>query len=104
MNGAAFIKMMREDVETHKDKNVLLSVVACMEQVVGLHPNCDIDSAKTADECYKKIYDYAQKHFNGSCAVVTPDKSIEIVTEYLGLKDAPAAPKGAARVKLEDFF
>lgn len=104
MTGQAFIRLMREDIETHKDKEVLKNVVDCMEHVAGLHPNCEIDSTKTADECYKKIYEYAKGHKSGECAVVTPDKSIEIVTEYLGLKDAPAAPKVAARVALEDFF
>ena len=31
MNGKAFIRMMREDIETHKDKNVLSGVVDVME-------------------------------------------------------------------------
>lgn len=104
MTGTAFIKMMREDVETHKDKGVLLSVVQCMEHVVNLHPGCNIDGQKTAEACYKKIYEYAKNHKNGNYAVVIPEKSMEIVAEYLGLPLIAEPTPTAGLVSLDDFF
>lgn len=105
MNGQAFIEMMKQDIATSESKDVLSEVVAAMEHVVGLHPNCEIDSTKTADGCYKQIYDYASKNKKGNVCVVGHEKTIEIVTEYLGLTpvaDEPKKPIG--RISLEDFL
>lgn len=107
MTGTAFIRMMREDIETHQNKAVLSNVVDVMSHVVDLHPGCEIDGQKNAEDCYKAIYEYATKHTQdcGKCAVVTPDKSIEIVTEYLGLgTPSESAPKTNGHISLTDFL
>ena len=106
MNGTAFIRMMRDDIETHKDKERLSQVVDLMEYVVSLHPNCEIAPNKSVEECYKKLFDYASRNRNGENSVcLVPSKSIEIATEYLGLTSStPAVVPGTPHVVLEDFL
>ena len=105
MTGQAFIEMMKQDIATSENKDLLSEVVAAMGHVVSLHPNCEIDSAKTADGCYKQIYDYASKNKKGNVCVVGHEKTIEIVAEYLGLTPVACEPKKqVGRVSLEDFL
>ena len=106
MNGLAFIRMMRDDIETHKDKERLSQVVDLMEYVVSLHPNCEIAPNKSAEECYKKLFDYASQNRGGENSVcLVPRKSIEIATEYLGLTvTTPATAVKATHVSLEEFL
>ncbi len=116
MNGKAFIRMMREDIETHKDKNVLSGVVDVMEYVVNMHPDCEIDASKNVEDCYKAIFEAAKKNASadGKYCCSTPSMSIEAVGKYLGIKvtgDGETAnavvkssPVGGGAIALEDFL
>ena len=116
MNGKAFIRMMREDIETHKDKNVLSGVVDVMEYVVNMNPDCEIDASKNAEDCYKAIFEAAKKNASadGEYCCSTPSMSIEAVGEYLGIKVAEggetasaavkSSPVGGGAIALEDFL
>ncbi|MBQ8323213.1 MAG: hypothetical protein IJX91_04530 [Clostridia bacterium] len=117
MNGKAFIRMMREDIETHKNKAVLSSVVDVMEYVINQHPDCEIDPHKNAEDCYTAIFEEvrvntAQKEGTTYCCS-TPSMSIEAVSKYLGLmkrtdkeqpKAVPTATAGGGEIALEDFL
>lgn len=118
MNGTAFIRMMREDIETHKDKTALSSVGDVMEYVVKQNQGCDIDPSKNVEDCYKAIFEAAKKNAcelagnRGCCS--TPDMSIAAVSEYLGItiKEIISAPVSAVSsgggtggtIALEDFL
>lgn len=112
MNGPAFIRMMREDVETHKDKTTLSAVVDVMEYVVEQNPDCDIEPSKNVEDCYKAIFEEAKKNAceiggqRGYCA--TPDMSIAAVSAYLGvgINVTPSikAASGGGAIALEDFL
>lgn len=116
MNGKAFIRMMREDIETHKDKNVLSGVVDVMEYVVNMHPDCEIDAGKNVEGCYKAIFEEAKKNASadGKYCCSTPSMSIETVGKYLGIKVTGDGEKASVAVKsasvggdtllLEDFL
>lgn len=112
MNGPAFIRMMREDIETHKDKTTLSAVVDVMEYVVGQNPDCDIEPSKNVEDCYKAIFEAAKKNASelagqrGCCA--TPSMSISAVSAYLGVDANASAPikatSGGGAIALEDFL
>lgn len=110
MNGNAFIRMMREDIETRKNKVVFEEVVSVMEYVVAQHPGCEIDHKKNVDDCFKNIEEAARKSEKDGIGVVGHSQAIAIVSEYLGFTDGAAggegipAAKPASRVNLEDFF
>lgn len=116
MNGKAFIRMMREDIETHKDKNVLSGVVDVMEYVVNMNPDCEIDASKNAEDCYKAIFEVAKKNASadGKYCCSTHDMTIETVGKYLGIKvigdgetareAVKSSPVGGGAIALEDFL
>ncbi len=117
MNGNAFIRMMREDIETHKNKKILSSVVDVMEYVVAQHPDCDIPSNKNAEDCYQAIFEGAKRNTGttegNTWCVSTPEQSILAVSEYLGLttgkayvpqQQATAPAVGGGTISLEDFL
>jgi hypothetical protein len=108
MKGKEFIAMMRQDIATDKDKEVLDEVVDAMEQVVNANPYIDIISdGKTPQDCYTKMANFAQKHGakagNGVC--IGTKKTLEFVADYLGVT-APSAASAATSgiVNLEDFL
>lgn len=111
MEGKAFIKMMRQDIETHKQKEVLSTVVDAMEYIVNENPGCDIDSKKTAEECYQKLFDAARASTgeqNGSkwcCA--TPAIAYKAIRDYLGLSSSSPVVSEVTTsdsINLEDFL
>lgn len=114
MNGKAFIRMMREDIETHKNKAVLSSVVDAMEYVVNGNLDCEIDSSKNAEDCYKTLFEAAKKTTgqgsgNTWCCISGMD-AFKVIKSYLGLGDEPAEfsivteVSMNSTVNLEDFL
>lgn len=122
MNAKEFIDMQRQDIETVKpaEKKILSEVIAAMEAVLQYHPEADIDSKKTAAECYKQMYSVANKDKKDGYYVFTPTGTMKFISGYLGVEEIPiyAAPPAAAsttqpekpvkevkkRRSLEDFF
>ncbi len=112
MKGQAFISMMREDIQTHKDKTTLSAVVDVMEYVVAQNPDCEIEPNKNVEDCYKAIFEAAKKNEcemggqRGCCT--TPSMSISAVSAYLGVGASAVAPikatAGGGTIDLEDFL
>lgn len=115
MNGKDFIEMQKQDAETHKDKETLLSVVAAMEEVLSGNDGIEIDETKTAEECFGKMRDYAKENQKGGMYYFTPEHARKFIAEYLGvtisekasefveIEDEPK-PTSRKRRSLEDFF
>lgn len=108
MNGNAFLRMMREDLETEKNKVQYSEVLAVMEFVIEQNPDCEIDPGKTLDGCLSALIEAVKKNMisGKNVGMVGHEQSIAVVSEYLGLvsKGAGATPKTAGRINLEDFF
>lgn len=109
MKGTEFIEMMRQDAATAADKQNLNAVVTVMEYVVTAHPGCDIEddpaNHKTPENCFKFLSSYASKNKKGNAYFMSPDESMRLVAEYLGLQPVAAAPASApAVVDLESFL
>ena len=123
MNGTAFIRMMREDLETDKNRKEHEPVVEVMEYVIGQHPGCEVDPSKNAEDCFKEIEKAAQKIFEKKTkgisaerlmakdakpvsVLIGHDEAIAIVSEYLGITQGDgtgSAPLQGA-ISLEDFL
>ena len=111
MKANEFIEMQRQDIETEKpaEKKILRELIAAMEAVLAYHPETEIDSKKTAAECYKQMY-----------SVFTPTGTMKFICGYLGVAEIPIYPAAPAttgseksekpakeakkRRSLEDFF
>ena len=100
MKAVEFIEMQKQDIETHKDKDILSEVVAAMEEVLKSTPNADIDSKKTAEECYKQMYEHAKKSQSENAYIFTPKGTLDFIRNYLGV----AEEESKKRRRLEDFF
>ena len=100
MKATDFIEMQKQDIETHKDKLLLREVVRAMEEVLKNCPNVDIDSKKTAEECYKQMYEYAKSNQKEKVYVFTPTGTLEFIRNYLGISEG----EGKKRRSLEEFF
>ena len=110
MRAVDFIEMQKQDIETHKDKVILSEVVAAMAEVAKSAPNAEIDHTKTAEDCYKQMYEYAKKHKSNNAYVFTPTGTLQFIRKYLGLPET-SEPQASASVetenkrrRLEDFF
>ena len=110
MKAVEFIEMQKQDIETHKDKVILSEVVAAMAEVLKSTPDAEIDHTKTAEDCYKQMYEYAKKKKNNNAYVFTPTGPLQFIRKYLGLPEtyepqasAPAKTEKKRR-RLEDFF
>ena len=108
MKAVDFIEMQKQDIETHKDKNILSEVVAAMAEVLKSTPDAEIDHAKTAEDCYKQMYEYAKKNKSNNAYVFTPTGTLQFIRKYLGLPETyePQAPvkMEKKRRSLEEFF
>lgn len=49
MIGTEFVKMCREDIETHKDREVLAMLLQAVETLINENPGCEVDPNKTID-------------------------------------------------------
>ena len=47
MIGTEFVKMCREDIETHKDREVLTMLLQAVETLINENPGCEVDPNKT---------------------------------------------------------
>lgn len=110
MKAVEFIEMQKQDIETHKDKVILSEVVAAMAEVLNSTPDAEIDHTKTAEGCYKQMYEYAKKNQSHNAYVFTPTGTLQFIRKYLGLPET-IEPQVSAPVKtekkrrsLEDFF
>lgn len=106
MDGKAFISMMRQDLVTNPDNERLLDIVELMDYVVIMHPGCEIDHTKNAEDAFQTIFRAAQSAEKTDSAgnrygIVGHEASIRIMIEYLGLTDV--TPK-VELVRLEDFL
>ncbi len=120
MNGGEFIKMMREDIETHSNKGLLSDVIDAMEEVIRSSGECEINAEKTAEGCYEALYAAAReihKKNNSNYVCITHSMTLEVVAKYLELSSAaqsevtcgseppvPSVEKKSDRIALEDFF
>ena len=104
MKAKDFIEMQRQDIETHKDKLILSEVVKAMEEVVKNNPDFDIDAKKTAEECYKQMYEFAKKNQSNNAYVFTPSGTLDFIREYLGVNEEVGGGVEKKRRRLEDFF
>lgn len=110
MKAVEFIEMQKQDIETHKDKVILSEVVAAMAEVLKSTPDAEIDHTKTAEDCYKQMYEYANKNMSDNAYVFTPTGTLQFIRKYLGLPET-YEPQASSPVKaekkrrsLEDFF
>lgn len=110
MKATEFIEMQKQDIETHKDKMILGEVVVAMAEVLKSTPEAEIDHTKTAEDCYKQMYEYAKKNKNNNAYVFTPTGTLQFIRKYLGLPET-YEPQASAPMKtekkrrsLEDFF
>lgn len=85
MKAVEFIEMQKQDIETHKDKVILSEVVAAMAEVLKNTPDAEIDHTKTAEDCYKQMYEHANKNKKSNAYVFTPTGTLEFIRKYLGL-------------------
>jgi hypothetical protein len=102
MVGTEFIKMMKQDIETHKDKAILSNVVDIMEEIVKQNPLVYINSdGKTPENCYMLMREHAKKNAVDNSFCFTPKMSIEFIGNYLGL----TATVSSSEIKsLESFL
>lgn len=103
MKAKDFIEMQRQDIETHKDKLILSEVVKAMEEILRNNPERDVDAKKTAEECYKQMYEHAKKNQANNAYVFTTEGTLEFIRGYLGVTDAVGGAEKKRR-SLEDFF
>lgn len=110
MKAVDFIEMQKQDIETHKDKTILSEVVAAMAEAIKTAPDAEIDHTKTAEDCYKQMYEYAKKNKSNNAYVFTPMGTLQFIRNYLGLPEI-SEPQTSAPVKnekkrrsLEEFF
>ncbi len=110
MKATEFIEMQKQDIETHKDKIILGEVVMAMAEVLKSTPDTEIDHTKTAEDCYKQMYEYAKKNVKNSAYVFTPTGTFQFIRNYLGLPETSVTAvstsvlPGKKRHNLEDFF
>ena len=109
MKAVEFIEMQKQDIETHKDKVILSEVVAAMAEVLKSTPDAEIDHTKTAEDCYKQMYEHAKKNKSNNAYVFTPTGTFYFICDYLGIHSIESSPADAVtttpkRRRLEDFF
>lgn len=110
MKAIDFIEMQKQDIETHKDKVILLEVVAAMAEALKNTPDAEIDHTKTAEDCYKQMYEYAKKNKSNNAYVFTPTGTLQFIRKYLGLPETYETQTSATvktekkRRNLEEFF
>ncbi len=96
-----FLEMQRQDLITKNDET-LNALLECFNEVLkNLPRDVEIDSAKTVEQCYEQMYDYASKHRVGKSFCFTPRETKHFVESYLGVEHKSV---GDLFVKLEDFF
>lgn len=110
MKAVDFIEMQKQDIETHKDKVILSEVVAAMAEVLKSTPDAEIEQTKTAEDCYKQMYEYAKKNKSNNAYVFTPTGTLQFIRKYLGLPETYETQASTPvktekkRRSLEDFF
>lgn len=110
MKAVEFIEMQKQDIETHKDKVILSAVVAVMAEILKSIPDAEIEHAKTAEDCYKQMYEYAKKNNRNNAYVFTPTDAELFIRKYLGLPETSQSQVSAPvktekkRRSLEEFF
>jgi hypothetical protein len=108
MKGQEFIRMMRQDIETHEDKEMLSQVVDAMEAVVQSKPFAEYPATgKTAEDCFKKMEDNARKNQSNQKYCFTPSATLDFIAKYLlgetASVAAPAAGSGGI-IDLDDLL
>lgn len=115
MNGKEFIEMQKQDAATHPNKEALLGVISAMEDVLRGNENTEIDDKKSAEECFKKMRDYAKKNQTNGMYYFSTEAAAKFISEYLGISRSNKAPETAElkeevkptirkRRNLEEFF
>jgi len=96
-----FIEMMRQDLETHPNKNQLIPVLECMKEILKRYPiDTEIDTQKAVEDCFNQIKEHARKKQQNGCYYFTPQESTDFIAAYLGVEKV----KQDCRVDLEDFL
>lgn len=85
MNKVEFIKMMRQDIETHKDKELLENVVVAMEEILSVVGDVDIDTKETPETLFEKIKAEAKKLNGQGMLFSVNENNIAIVLGWIGV-------------------
>jgi hypothetical protein len=112
MKATEFIKMMKQDIETHSNKAIFSQVVEVMEYVLSDKPNADIPHDRTPEGCYSTMKDHANKNKSGGFFGFGYKDSVNFVAEYLGVKQAGDNHQVVSEIQksmvpdvnLDDFF
>ena len=92
-----YLQMMRQDLETHSNKELLSDVLEWIEFSLQFFPDStEIDSKKTVEGAYKKIELFARGNRK---QVITPAAATKIIIDYLEVKQ-PATQQ----INLGDFL
>ena len=97
MIGTEFVKMCREDIETHKDKEVLAMLLQAVETLINENPGCEVDSGKTIDGLWKEMYEFAKENAHSNIYMFDPEYAKKFISEHLGMTERKF-------VNLEDFI
>jgi hypothetical protein len=110
MRAVDFLENQKQDIETHQYKIILSEVISVMSEVLKNTPDVEMEPTKTAEDCYKQMYEYAKKNKSDNAYVFTPTGTFRFVREYLGLpepcesQDVVSTVTDKKRRNLEDFF
>ena len=79
-----FLKMMKQDIATEKEKSTYEDIVALFDAVIP--SEYDINAAgKTPQDFYNKMYEYARKEQKNGYYCFSPDAAKALAVEYLGI-------------------
>ncbi|MFQ7036414.1 MAG: hypothetical protein ACLRTQ_12520 [Candidatus Borkfalkia sp.] len=97
MIGTEFVKMCREDIETHKDREVLAMLLQAVETLINENPGCEVDPNKTIDGLWKEMYEFAKQNTHSNIYMFDPENAKKFISEHLGMTERKF-------VNLEDFI
>ncbi|MEG1520737.1 MAG: hypothetical protein RR458_07080 [Clostridia bacterium] len=113
MKSEEFIKMMYQDIETAKNKNVLQGVVSAIVEVLSKIGNPEIIGCEkvTPETIYQELFEFAKQTKNSGCVCLSEEVATKIILKCLGIesttsiaKSESATIKNQEVVNLEDFF
>lgn len=94
-----FLEMMRQDLKTKNDEQ-LNSLLSCFEEILKEYPQqTEIDSTKNIEDCYKEMFEYAQKNRKGNSYCFVGENLKTFILKYLNLKRIESSI-----IRLEDFI
>ena len=81
-----------------KNNNYFIAINECFKEILKTYSSdTNIDDNKSIEDCYKKMYEYADSKKVDSCYCFVPTESEKFIREYLGLKEQP-------KIRLEDYI